>query len=62
MEDADWGDVDGGRELAAAVEGAELYLYPGDAHVFTDRSLDVFEEAAAALVRERALAFLGRLG
>jgi dienelactone hydrolase len=62
MEDDDWGDVDVGRELAAAVEGAELYLYPGDAHLFTDRSLDVFEEAAAALVRERALAFLGRLG
>ena len=62
MEDDDWGDVEVGRELAATVEGAELYLYPGDAHLFTDSSLDAFDEDAAALVRERALAFLGRLG
>jgi dienelactone hydrolase len=60
-EDDDAGDVDDMRELAE-VEGAELYVYPGDAHLFLDRSLDVFDPEAYALVLERTLAFLDRVG
>jgi dienelactone hydrolase len=62
MADDDWGDVEVARQIADTVEGAELFLYPGDAHLFTDRSLPAHDEAAAALVLERVLAFLDRLG
>ena len=58
MEDDDWGDADVGRELAATIDEVELFLYPGDRHLFTDRSLDAYDEAAASLVLERVLAFL----
>jgi dienelactone hydrolase len=61
MADDDWGDVDVARALAAAVDG-ELFLYPGDAHLFTDDSLPAHDEAAAALVRQRVLGFLDRVG
>ncbi len=62
MADDDWGDVDVARQLAATIEGAELFVYPGDVHLFTDRSLAAFDEDATALVRERVLAFLAGLG
>jgi len=58
MEDDELGDVDVARELAETVEGAEVFLYPGDGHLFTDDSLPDYDEAAAALVRQRALGFL----
>ena len=62
MEDDDWGDVEIARQLAATIDGAELFLYPGDVHLFTDSSLAAYDEGAAALVRQRVLAFLGGLG
>jgi dienelactone hydrolase len=58
MEDDDLGDVDVARELAATIEGAELFLYPGDRHLFTDRSLPEYDESAARLVMERVHGFL----
>ena len=58
MEDDELGDADVARELAATVEGAELFLYPGDRHLFTDRSLPDYDERAAGLVMERVLGFL----
>jgi dienelactone hydrolase len=58
MEDDQLGDADVARELAETVEGAEVFLYPGDRHLFTDDSLPDYDEAAAALVRQRALGFL----
>jgi len=58
MEDDELGDADVARELAATVEGAELFLYPGERHLFTDRSLPAYDERAAGLVMERALGFL----
>jgi dienelactone hydrolase len=58
MEDDELGDVDVARELAGTIEGAELFLYPGDRHLFTDESLPDYDEAAAELVRQRALSFL----
>jgi dienelactone hydrolase len=37
---------------------AELFLYPGDRHLFADNSLPDYDEDAAAVLRERVLAFL----
>jgi dienelactone hydrolase len=61
MEGDDWGDVDVARELVQEVQGAELFLYPGAGHLFTDRSLSEYDEAAATLVQERVLRFLGKI-
>ncbi len=55
---ADGGDLDAARDLAASTEQAELFLYPGDRHVFADASLDAYDESAAALLMERVLGFL----
>ena len=51
-------DAAAAQELVDEVENAELYLYPGDGHLFTDSSLSDFDEEAAALLKERILAFL----
>ncbi len=65
MMDADpWGDED--RDAAAALvkeaDDAELFLYPGASHLFADPSLGDYDEKAAALLKERTLAFLERVG
>ena len=52
------GDLDAARELDKTVESAELFLYPGDRHLFTDSSLADYDERAATLVKQRVLAFL----
>jgi hypothetical protein len=44
------------------VETAELFLYPGDGHLFADSSLGDFDAAAAALLKERVLLLLERVG
>ena len=56
-----WGDADVARQLAATVEGAELFLYPGEAHLFTDQSLPDYDAGAAALLKERVLGLLERI-
>jgi len=64
MEEDEWaleGDLDAARELDETVEGAQLFLYPGDRHLFTDESLPEYDEAAATLVKQRVLSFLGDL-
>lgn len=61
MADDELGDADVARELAETIEGAELFLYPGDRHLFTDKSLPAYDESAAGLVEQRALAFLARI-
>ena len=58
MSDDDWGDADVAQELAAQVPAAELFLYPGDKHLFTDRSASDHDAGAAAQVLDRVLAFL----
>ena len=57
------GDVDAARELVATVGASqgELFLYPGDRHLFTDSSLDSYDPDARALVLRRSLAFLERV-
>lgn len=53
------GDIDAARELVASTDRAELFLYPGDQHLFADSSLPSYDAAAAALLTERVLRFLG---
>jgi len=57
------GDIDAARELVATVgpEQAELFVYSGDRHLFTDSSLPSYDAGAAALVVQRSRAFLDRL-
>lgn len=55
------GDLEAARDLAGQVEGVELFLYPGDQHYFADSSLPSFDVDAAALLTQRAIAFLDAL-
>ena len=57
------GDLDAARELVETVGPglAELFLYPGDRHLFTDSSLPSYDAEAAALVVRRSREFLDRL-
>ena len=52
------GDLDAARELDETVESAELFLYPGDRHLFADNSLPDYDESAATLLKQRVLSFL----
>jgi len=52
------GDIEAAHELVASAAHAELFLYHGDQHLFADASLPWYEPYAAALLRERVLAFL----
>ncbi|WP_209372288.1 dienelactone hydrolase family protein [Brevibacterium renqingii] len=54
-------DLPAARELAGSAPAAELYVYPGDRHLFTDSSLGAFDEDAAALLLERVHSFLAGL-
>jgi len=58
------GDIDAARELVATVgsELAELFVYPGDRHLFADSSLPSYDPLAAALLMQRSLVFLDRVG
>ncbi|MET9433711.1 dienelactone hydrolase family protein [Streptomyces sp. NPDC006551] len=56
------GDLDAARALVAGTEGAELFLYPGERHLFADSSLPSYDERAAGLLLERVLAFLEKSG
>lgn len=51
-------DLPAARELADSIAQAELFVYPGDRHLFTDSSLDAFDAEATALLLERVRAFL----
>jgi dienelactone hydrolase len=64
MEGDKWAedDLPAARELTETVDGAELFLYPGDAHLFADSSLSDYDEQAAALLRQRVHSFLDGVG
>jgi dienelactone hydrolase len=55
------GDIDAARALVAATPDAELFVYPGDKHLFADSSLSSYDEPAATLLTERVLAFLNKI-
>ena len=52
-------DLDAARALVDSTDEAELFLYPGEQHLFADSSLPEYDAAAAALLTERVLSFLG---
>lgn len=52
------GDIDAARALVESAGHAELFLYPGDHHLFGDSSLPSYDAEAAALLRKRVLDFL----
>lgn len=54
----DEGDIDAARALVESAAQAELFLYPGDQHLFADASLPSYDEKAAALLMSRVLDFL----
>ncbi len=60
MDGDEWAgeDLHAARELVEGTEGAELFLYPGDGHLFADNSLPDYDENAATLLEQRVLAFL----
>lgn len=51
-------DLDAAHEIADKVDGAELFLYPGDAHLFFDRSAPDYDAPAASAFEGRLLRFL----
>jgi dienelactone hydrolase len=51
-------DLEAARALIDSTDGAELFLYPGEQHLFADSSLPDYDAAAAALLMERVLEFL----
>jgi dienelactone hydrolase len=62
MEADPWAEEDlpAARELEETA-GAELFLYPGDQHLFADNSLPDYDEAAATLLKQRVRDFLDKV-
>ena len=52
------GDNEAARKIVRQGADAELFLYPGDGHLFTDSSLPSYDADAAALLIQRILTFL----
>jgi dienelactone hydrolase len=52
------GDLAAARALVTSAADAQLFLYPGDQHLFADAGLASFDASASALLRERVLDFL----
>ena len=55
------GDLDAARELVAEADDAELFVYPGDRHLFVDGSLASYDADAAGLLTQRVLDLLARV-
>ena len=56
------GDLAAAQAFVASTPDAELFVYPGDAHLFSDESLPTYDEEATALLVDRALRLLSRVG
>ena len=54
-------DLPAARALVEEAEDGELFLYPGDQHLFADSSLPSYDADAAALLGQRVLNFLDRI-
>lgn len=52
------GDIDAARALVGSAAQAELFVYPGDQHLFADASLPSYDEDAAAVLSQRVVSFL----
>jgi dienelactone hydrolase len=55
-------DLEAARALVDSSDRAELFLYPGEEHLFADSSLPEYDAAAAGSLMERVLAFLEGIG
>ena len=55
------GDLEATRAPVQATPNAELFLYPGNQHLFADNSLPSYDKHAARLLTERVLSFLDAL-
>jgi dienelactone hydrolase len=57
------GDLDAARELVETVgpDLGQLFVYPGDRHLFADSSLPLYDADAAALVVRRSRELLDRV-
>lgn len=55
------GDIDAARALVESTPDADLFVYPGDKHLFADASLPSYDAEAAQLLTERALSFLAAI-
>jgi dienelactone hydrolase len=55
-------DLEAARELDATVPSAELFLYPGDRHLFTDSGLPDCDSGAALVLKSRVLGLLDGIG
>ena len=51
-------DFDAARALVDQAKDAELFLYPGEQHLFADSSLPSYDPDATALLTQRVLDFL----
>jgi dienelactone hydrolase len=54
-------DLEAAQALVHSTDLAEVFLYPGEEHLFADSSLPAYDAAAAVLLTERVLAFLDRV-
>jgi dienelactone hydrolase len=55
------GDLQVAHELAKTIERAELFLYPGDQHLFADNSLPGYDKGATIVLEKNVLSFLDKL-
>ena len=63
MEDDPWAEEDlpAAREIVETVDDAELFLYPGNKHLFADNSVADYDEEAATMLKQRVRDFLDRV-
>jgi dienelactone hydrolase len=54
------GDIEAAREVVDAADDGELFLYPGDQHLFADATQPGFDADAASVLLDRVLAFLAQ--
>ena len=57
----EWVELDEVEQLAGDAAHAELFIYPGSAHLVADPSLDEYDDELAELILERSIRFLDRL-
>lgn len=55
------GDIEAARDLVASANHADLFLYPGDQHLFADSSLPSYDPDATRLLLNRVLEILRNL-
>jgi dienelactone hydrolase len=57
-----WSELDVAGQLAQDAKDSELFVYASSAHLVTDASLAEYDRAITALIIERTVHFLDRLG